>query len=354
MLCGINRVRTFANKNNRETELQPEKKLVAQESQFTIRNFCSVSVYSSLANDVKDGLLSTPKSLPAKYFYDEKGSALFDQICDTEEYYPTRTEEKLLSDFSQDVIEATKPERIVELGSGISRKTVHLLNACEETDCLPTYQPVDICREIIEIAGDHLQSRFPWLDIDGVVADYMGDLNCLSSPEENRLFVFLGGTFGNFDEDEATGFLHTLRTMFNKGDSLLIGVDRIKNTDLLNAAYNDKQGYTAEFNLNVLNVLNRELNSNFESSRFRHEAWFNEEMSRIEMHLRSIEKHEVVIGDLGVTVSFEKNETIMTEISRKFTPDSFEHLLNKTGFRIDSHYEPENGHFSLFLAKTIT
>lgn len=334
--------------------MQPSKKLETRENQFSIRNFCPVSVYSELADDVKDGLLSTPKELPPKYFYDERGSRLFDQICDTDEYYPTRTEEKLLCDFSQDVIEVTKPERIVELGSGISRKTVHLLNACEANDCSPTYQPVDICQEIIEVAGDRLQSRFPWLDIEGVVADYVGDLDRLSSHEEDRLFVFLGGTLGNFDEVQATHFLNSLRSMFSEGDALLIGVDRVKNTELLNAAYNDKHGYTAEFNLNVLNVLNRELNGNFDLSRFRHEAWFNEEMSRIEMHLRSTEPHEVVIGDLGVTIPFDKDETIMTEISRKFTPTSFERLLNKAGFRVSSHYEPVNGYFSLFLAKAIT
>jgi L-histidine N-alpha-methyltransferase len=200
-------------------------------------------------------------------------------------------------------------------------------------------------------AGGRLCSRYPWLEVEAVVLDYTSDLHHLEDDATHQLFVFLGGTLGNFTDAEARTFLSDMRMIMQKGDRLLVGVDRAKDIDVLNAAYNDTEGITAEFNRNVLRVLNRELDADFNLDQFEHQAWFNSDESRIEMHLRSASAQQVKVGHLDCEFGFEQDETILTEISRKFTPASFQELLSVADFAVESHFEPDNGYFSLFLLR---
>ncbi len=208
----------------------------------------------NLMEDVEAGLFAENKHLPPKYFYDDRGSELFDQICDEPEYYPTRTEDALLRDSAKKIIKQTMPRQILEFGSGTSRKTVHLLQACEALGCAPTYVPFDVCDDIIIKSSGGLQKRFPWLDIVPISGDYTAGLGNLPTGEGPNLFLFLGGTIGNFAEPDARKFLTEARDIMQDDDYLLIGADRVKEPSRLHAAYNDAAGITAEFNLNLLEV----------------------------------------------------------------------------------------------------
>ena len=304
---------------------------------------------NTLAQDVLEGLRQKPKELPPKYFYDERGSWLFDRICETPEYYPTRVEDALLEVYAQEIISATRPRTIFELGSGASRKTVHLLNACEQQSCLSTYQPLDVCGEMLVDAGQRLTRNYSWLDVEALVGDYSAGLDFISSTEGPGLYVFLGGSIGNFSHEEALAFLCNVRQSMSRKDYLLLGADRVKDTGVLNAAYNDSRGYTEAFNLNMLSVINRELGGQFEHRLFSHQAFFNEAESQIEMHLKSERDQQVLIGSLGMNIELAKGESIRTEISRKFTPESLVSMVGEAGLHVVNHYQPENAYFSLLL-----
>lgn len=304
----------------------------------------------SLVEDVREGLLNSPRSLPPKYFYDDKGSRLFDAICDTEEYYPTRIEDALLKRSAMDIIASLQPRHVIELGSGTARKTRRLLDACEEQLCHATYWPFDVCESMVQGSAEALMDEYDWLRVRGLVGDYHAGFEHFPDLDGRSLFVFLGSTIGNLEHAEAVKFLRELRGVMGAGDSLLMGADRVKDADVLYAAYNDNEGLTAEFNLNVLHVLNREVDADFEVNAFEHKAIFNREDSRIEMHLVSKCDQMVKLTAMEETIIFRRGESILTEISRKFTPASLEALLAEAGFRIDRHYEAENGFFSLLLA----
>ncbi len=307
----------------------------------------------SLLDDVRDGLLQSPRKLPAKYFYDDHGSQLFDKICDTQEYYPTRTEDALLETAASDIIELCKPKHVVELGSGTSRKTRRLLTACEKHDCQVKYWPFDVCEEIVREASENLVDEYQWLDINGLVGDYNAGLEHLPHLEGNSLYVFLGGTIGNFEHEAGVSFLSDLRKTMSSDDMLLMGADRVKDEDVLNAAYNDKEGVTAAFNLNLLNVLNREIEADFDSEKFKHHAFFNQDESQIEMHLIATEPQTVKLSALEEEINFEKGDSILTEISRKFTFSTLRSMLEEAGFRLDEHFSPDNNYFSLVLASPV-
>jgi len=304
----------------------------------------------SLLDDVQTGLLESPRKLPAKYFYDDHGSQLFDKICDTKEYYPTRTEDALLQAAANDIIELAKPDHVVELGSGTSRKTRRLLTACEDQNCQVKYWPFDVCEEIVREASENLVDEYQWLDVNGLVGDYNAGLEHLPNLNGNSLYVFLGGTIGNFEHDDGVAFLSELRKTMSSDDMLLIGADRVKDEQVLNAAYNDKAGMTAAFNLNLLNVLNREVESDFDSEKFKHHAFFNHDESQIEMHLIATEKQTVKLAALEEEISFNKGDSILTEISRKFTATSLCNMLEEAGFQLNQHFSPDNNYFSLVLA----
>jgi len=304
----------------------------------------------SLLDDVRDGLLAQPRTLPPKYFYDDHGSRLFDAICDVDEYYPTRTEDALLEDYAQEIIATLHPKHVIELGSGAARKTRHLFDACEKHQCHSTYWPFDVCESIVRDSSEGLIEKYKWLNINGLVGDYHAGFDHFPNVDGTSLYVFLGGTIGNFEHDSAIAFLSELRETMQADDRLLIGADRVKDTSVLNAAYNDSNGITAEFNLNVLRVLNRELGTNFNISGFEHKAYFNKQDSQIEMHLVSNCQQTIKIDKLDQKITLGSGESIRTEISRKFTPDSLTGLLKEAGFALQQHFQPENGYFSLMLA----
>ena len=308
---------------------------------------------SSLLDDVRSGLLSAPRSLPPKYFYDQRGSALFDRICDTPEYYLTRTEDALLDASAAAIIAEAAPDDILELGSGMARKTRRLLDACGAAGMRPTYSPFDISRAALMRAARELADEYSWLRVRVLVGDYDAGLAHLPPARGRRLFCFLGSTIGNFEHDKAVAFLSDLRARMNGGDLLLLGVDRVKDEAVLHAAYNDRAGLTAAFNLNILRVLNAGAEADFDLDQFDHRAGFDRRLSRIEMHLVSRRDQDVDLGALGTSIHIAAGEAILTEISRKFTPESLAAMLRAAGFTFDFHYQPANGYFSLVLVRPV-
>lgn len=321
---------------------------VADSACFTIKPSRKVT---SLYEDVRSGLLQAPRSLPPKYFYDARGAQLFDQICLTPEYYLTRVEDRLLLNHAEDIINATSPAMIIELGSGSSQKTRRLFKACEDLRRPCHYAPFDVCEAMLNQAADELKTSYDWLEVTPLLGDYHAGLANLPCAGGTNLFVFLGSTIGNFAAGEAEDFIRDLRSTMTNGDYLLIGADRVKDSGVLNAAYNDSQGLTAEFNLNVLRVLNREIGSNFALDRFHHRATYNTRRGQIEMYLDSLEEQEVQLDALRTSITLEQGESILTEISRKFTPRQIESLLLDSGIELVEHYQPANQYFSLLLGR---
>lgn len=305
----------------------------------------------TLEDDVKAGLLSQPRSLPPKYFYDELGSVLFDRICDTEEYYPTRVESALLESSARELISVSKPDCIIELGSGTSRKTRFLFDACNKEGLAPDYWPMDVCQPMLEEAAQGLMQDYPWLNIRAFVGDYHGGLEHFPHKVGRNLYVFLGGTIGNFEHDEAVALLTEIRCLMKPGDYILLGFDRVKDTNVLEAAYNDAEGVTAEFNLNVLRVLNAGLQADFEPKHFEHQAIYNGQKDQIEMHLISKAEQVVQLQALDHTLHIEPEESIRTEISRKFTEESIKALLGESGLSLVNHQQAAGNYYSLVLAQ---
>ena len=277
-------------------------------------------------DEVISGLNYPQKSLPSKLFYDEKGSQLFDEICDLEEYYPTRTEIKIMGDNIEEIASYIGEEcLLVELGSGSSVKIRLLI------DHLPTlvaYVPVDISSEHLLKSADNLKADHQQLVVHPLVADYTKDFSLpnISEPFKTIDAFYPGSTIGNFTHEEARSFLSLIAKTCGKESGLLVGVDLKKDKNILNAAYNDKKNVTAEFNLNVLNHLNNLLGADFNLNKFKHHAFYNEEFGRIEMHLVSNEKQNVQIENYSF--SFKEDETILTEYSYKYSLEDFEQVAS--------------------------
>ena len=310
----------------------------------------------AMAAEIRDGLTSSPKRLPPKYFYDDEGSELFEQITCLQEYYPTRAERALLEDIAPELMASLEPAEIVELGSGSSSKTRTLLRAPAAANHLRRYIPFDVSEGIVRSSAEELVDEFPYLSVHGVIGDFERDLGRIPKATGRRLVLFLGGTIGNFDPGERARFLSSAAsTLMGSDDRLLIGMDLVKDVPTIEAAYNDAQGVTAAFNLNVLRVLNRELGANFDLDAYAHQAFFNEEASRIEMHLVPASRQDVSVGGIGLNVTVEPTETIWTECSYKFTRASAETALAVAGLRIDRFFtNDEPGQlFGLVLAATI-
>ena len=305
---------------------------------------------NSLEDDVRQGLLDPPRRLPPKYFYDETGSRLFDRICDTSEYYPTRTESALLEASASALVNTARPEHILEFGSGTSRKTHYLLQACEQLDIECEYLPFDVCEEMLLQVRREFGERYNWLDVLPLVGDYTAGLDHLYRPAGTCMYVFLGSSIGNFDEQEAGEFIAEVVACMKPGDTLLLGVDRVKDEQVLHAAYNDAQGITDQFNLNVLQVLNRQLQGDFDLGKFRHKAVYNARDRRIEMYLVSQQQQTVHLESIHETLHLMPHETILTEVSHKYSRQGAEHLLTRSGLHILEHIQPPNGYFSLILA----
>jgi len=305
---------------------------------------------STLVRDVRDGLGATPRWLPSKYFYDEAGSILFDRICETEEYYPTRAEAGLLARVAGEVMAQVRPTHLVELGSGPARKARILLSAAGRQGLRCTYVPFDVSESMLRQSARALLREFDWLHVHGLVGDYDFHLEKIPSGGR-RLVAYLGGTIGNFTEEEGAIFLRRIAATLGEDDRLLLGTDLMKSAEVLHRAYNDAQGLTAAFNRNILRVINRELGANFAPERFAHVAFLREEPAQIEMHLRAEEAHEVEIPRLGMQISFAKGESIRTEISRKFTRKSVERLLAKAGLELEAWFASHEPSFALSVSR---
>ncbi|WP_111747179.1 L-histidine N(alpha)-methyltransferase [Salinisphaera orenii] len=307
---------------------------------------------SSLLEDARHGLLQRPRTLPPKYFYDDRGSRLFEAICQTPEYYPSRTEAALLSAHADSIIEQAAPAHLLELGSGSSRKTRHLLDACDRLGRPCGYWPFDVSAGMMLDAGAALVADYAWLHVHALIGDYTGGLSGLPLRQAGRrLIVFLGGTLGNFEPADARAMLREIATLMRGDDGLLVGLDRVKDRARLEAAYDDADGMTAAFNGNVLSVLNRELGAGFPVDTYRHRAVFDENKARIEMRLVAGHDHRVQLPALDTHIDMQAGEEILTEVSYKFTPASIEALLREAGLTLTRHYEADGGDYSLLLAK---
>jgi L-histidine N-alpha-methyltransferase len=302
----------------------------------------------SLRRDVADGLTAFPKTLPPKWFYDERGSELFEEITRLEEYYPTRRERAILTERAAAIAELTGARTLLELGAGSGEKTRLLLDAL--SGALETYVPVDVSGDFLSAAADQLVAEYPALSVQPIVADYERHLGQLPGGTR-RLTAFLGGTIGNMEPGERVSFLGGLRATMGPGDALLIGADLVKEPQRLVRAYDDARGVTADFNRNVLRVINRELDADFDVSRFAHVAIWDNVEERIEMRLRSTRAQTVRVGALDLVVEFAAGEEMRTEISAKFTRERFEASASAAGLKIDRWWTDRDGDFVLCLVR---
>jgi L-histidine N-alpha-methyltransferase len=305
---------------------------------------------AALENDVRTGLMAEHKWLPPVWFYDDRGSLLFDEITRLPEYYLTRAERKLLEDHSPEIARAAEADTLVELGAGTCDKSRVLLDAMEATGALRRYVPLDVSDGTLWAAATALADEYPRLLVHAVVGDFHLHIDQVPS-EGRRLVAFLGSTIGNLTPDQRRRFLFDLDCMMAHGDRLLLGTDLVKDRARLLAAYDDAQGVTAAFNRNVLHVLNRELHASFDPERFEHVALWNEDDQRIEMRLRSMSDQVVSIDDLSIEVKFAAGEDLLTEISSKFTRQGVEDELYGAGFLVDAMWEAPGGDFLLTLAR---
>jgi L-histidine Nalpha-methyltransferase len=307
------------------------------------------SGYQSLRRDVLDGLGSSPKSLPPKWFYDSVGSDLFDQITRLPEYYPTRAEAEILRARAAEVASVTGADTLVELGSGTSEKTRILLKALHDAGALRRFVPFDVDASMLSAASTAIQREYPDIEIAAVCGDFEEHLAEIPGGGR-RLFAFLGSTIGNFTPGPRTEFLAALAAVLRPGDSLLLGTDLVKDTQRLVAAYDDSAGVTAQFNRNVLAVINRELDADFAVDAFRHIARWNSQDERMEMWLRAEDKQQVHIAALHLTVEFAAGEELLTEVSCKFRADAVAAELSRAGLRPTRWWTDDAGDFGLSLA----
>jgi L-histidine Nalpha-methyltransferase len=307
------------------------------------------SAYRALRRDVLDGLRSSPKSLPPKWFYDSVGSDLFDQITRLPEYYPTRAEAEILRARSAEIASVTGADTLVELGSGTSEKTRLLLSALNDGGTLRRFVPFDVDANVLAAAGTAIQHEYPAIEIAAVCGDFEEHLSEIPSGGR-RLFVFLGSTIGNLTADPRAQFLSALAGVMRPGDSLLLGTDLVKDTGRLVAAYDDAAGVTAQFNRNVLAVINRELDADFDVDAYRHVARWNGDEERMEMFLRAERAQRVYIAALDLTVEFASGEQILTEVSCKFRADAVAAELARAGLRRTRWWTDRAGDFGLSLA----
>jgi L-histidine N-alpha-methyltransferase len=309
---------------------------------------------ATMARDVRDGLLAKPKELAPKYFYDERGSQLFEQITELEEYYPTRRERQILVERSAEIVAAAgNPATLIELGSGSASKTRHLLDAMREAGSLRTYVPVDISEEITRETATALAGEYPGLDVHGLVCDFEAHLERTPTTSEAgpRLIAFLGGTIGNLYPDERAAFLSRIAGLLDPDDHLLLGTDLVKDIGRLELAYDDPAGVTAEFNKNVLNVLNRELGGDFDLDAFAHVAYFDVEHEWIDIGLRSLVAQDVHLEALDLTTHFAAGEVMRTEISTKFTRPRLVESYAGTGLKMASWFTDPAEDYALSLAR---
>ena len=304
-----------------------------------------------LAEDVLDGLTRPFKELPPKHFYDARGSELFDRICELPEYYPTRTERLILEQHAEEIIRRTGAGELVELGSGSAEKARILLEAMSRAGTLRRYIPLDVSEQALQQAAEELVTDYHELRVDGVIGDFERHLDSIPSSEgEPRLVALLGGTIGNFPPGTRRRLLRAIAGLLGPGDRLLLGTDLVKDPALIEAAYDDRAGVTAEFNRNVLSVINRELDANFTLGAFEHVAFYDRDHEWVEMRLRARRAQSVLIAGLGLRISFAAGEELRTEISAKFSRPRLEADLRAAGLAIERWYSDPQELFAVSLA----
>jgi len=305
----------------------------------------------SLADDALDGLTRPFKELPPKHFYDARGAELFDRICELPEYYPTRAERAILEQSAAEIARLTGAVELVELGSGTAAKTRVLLDALAAAGTLSRYVPVDVTESMVRECALALTSEYPGLRVHGVIGDFERHLDQLPEAEGPRIIAFLGGTIGNFPPGSRRRFLREIARLLGPEDHLLMGTDLVKDPSVLEAAYDDSAGVTAEFNRNVLRVLNRELDADFDPEDFEHVALFDRSNEWIEMRLRARREHTTHVRGLDLQVHFDAGEELRTEISAKFTPERLEGDLAAAGLELASWMTDPEGLFALTLSR---
>jgi L-histidine Nalpha-methyltransferase len=326
--------------------------LAVKKKPIEIVDYLALDQKTEIARDVRKGLTQPQKSIPSKYFYDQKGSQLFHQICCTPEYYPTRTELSILSHAADDIMTffAAGGGDLVELGSGANIKIRKLLDALPPSDLHRIrYVPVDISESSMIAATRELLDVYANLSVFGIIADFTRHLNML--PRGRKLIIFFGSTIGNFTQEEGHSFLSRVAHLMTGTDRFLVGIDMLKPVEVLEAAYNDRQGITSKFNLNLLQNINRALKADFNAADFEHLAFFNTSKRRIEMHLRARRNIKVTIADLALVVELKKGETIHTENCHKFTRESATRKFKTAGLRVARWFTDPQGWFSLVELK---
>ena len=321
-----------------------------------VEHLAKADVREALTCEVRRGLIAQPRSLSPWMFYDAEGSRLFERITTLAEYYPTRTERTILTEHADAIVAGAHagrslPLRLVELGAGTGSKTCILLEAALRLSDDVVYVPVDVCPNALELACQNVACALPEVRIEPIVRNYVTHPLQLETFDGTTLAVYIGTSIGNFSPEEARLILRDLRVQLQTGDALLLGTDMVKDEPTLLAAYNDSDGVTAMFNLNILRRLNSELGANFDAGRFRHRALWNSAESRIEMHLESTEEQYVSIEDAGLDLHFLPRETIHTENSYKFTDEDIRSLFNEAGFKIRGAWKDNRGWYTLTLAR---
>jgi L-histidine N-alpha-methyltransferase len=327
----------------------------ARDERLLIHNLVKRDPLAGFADDVRRGLSAEPKRFLPKYFYDELGSQLFDAICLLPEYYLTRAENEILQKFADEIVSSIEgTTTLLEMGSGSASKTRLLIEALLRKQDDVLFMPVDISATALESSSRILLQSYPQLSIEAYAADYFAGLEELGKHERGpTLALFLGSNISNFDPDDAIAFLRALRKVLRAGDALLLGADLKKDRGILEAAYNDALGVTSAFNLNVLARINRELGANFDLRNFKHTAFYNEDVGRVEIYIDSLRAQTVAISKLGLQVEFAAGERIHTENSYKYDLDGIKSLAGKTGYECAHTWLDSQNRFSsnLLLAK---
>lgn len=304
------------------------------------------------AEEVVRGLSARPKTLPCKLFYDERGSALFEEITQLPEYYLTRTEFEILQERSSEIVQAAgSPISVVELGAGTATKTSTLLRAVSRRQIRVKYFPVDISPSALAEAKERVRRDLPGAHVEPVIADFGNGFRFLSEVPGRKFVLYLGSSIGNFDPGDAASLLRRVRDRLSEGDALLLGTDMVKSPRILVPAYDDAQGITAQFNKNILHRINRELDADFDLDSFRHVAEWNPQLSRMEIYLESACAQSVVLRLTGTAVKFAAGERIHTENSYKYTLEMVERMLCVSGFRLEKTWFDRRKWFGLHLAR---
>jgi L-histidine N-alpha-methyltransferase len=310
----------------------------------------ATKIEKSFAEEISYSLNQNSKFINPKFFYDKKGSELFESICLLPEYYPTRTEISILKKLKHDLPSYLDENiNLVELGSGTSVKTRLILDIFTKLQPKTEYFPIDIS-EILTESSEQLLKDYDTLHITGIIDTYEGGLEFLKSYDDKKnLILFLGSSFGNFTPDDGKLFLEKIFSTMKSGDLFLIGLDLVKNKNILESAYDDSQGVTAKFNLNVLSRINDELDADFDINNFSHYSIYNENAQRIEMNLKSLVSQSVIIGKSNLSLNLDKGELIHTEYSHKYRVSQIKKLLNDVGFEFKNMWLDDEKHFSLTL-----